>query len=493
MTPASDHAPSSRSATRPVQRGVDALRDRHVLVLTSRFPPETGPGATRAAATVRHLSALGWRVTVVTRGMPARRLTYCAGGRVPDRGIRVYRVPNSSDDRRTAAAEPRGLSSIAARLRRGVEWRLQRGLEAISLPDAGIRRLPRVLRLLSRIHRRRRIDLIHSSAMPFSDHLIALAASVRLRVPWTAEFRDPWVEYAHAPQWRGSWTQALVLLMEACVVRRAQRVVSVSAEMTRRFQERYPRIPAAKFITVLNGFEPGDFAEAASTTTESAPSQQRPPPALPTGEMVLLHAGSLYGGRSPQALLEALALLARRDAAAARVTRLVFAGRTGAHQSMIEAAARSLPVSLLGELPHREVAALMRQAAANVLLLAGGPGTEGDLSSKVFEYLGSRRPILAITPTGGAAARFLARHEQVWQADSDDVESIAAALRHMARAWREGRLHERHSATRLIALTREFQTGLLDRAMRRALSAGKRTRLVRARRAMAASTQGGAA
>lgn len=488
--PASEHAPPSQSATPPAHRRAEGARGRHVLLLASRFPPETGPGATRAAATARHLAALGWRVTVVTRGTPARRRGHESDGRNSPRGIRVYRVPTFSRATPSGIALPQGFSGITTRLYRGAKWRLQHGLEAISLPDAGIRRLPRVLQLVSQIHRRDRIDLIHSSAMPFSDHLIAMAASLRLRVTWTAEFRDPWVEYAHAPQWRGPWTRALVRWMEACVMRRARRIVSVSAEMTRRFQERYPRIPAGRFVTVLNGFEPRDFADDTSNAAVSTTAPQRSPPALPSGVMVLLHAGSLYAGRSPQALLEALALLAQRDAAAARVTRLVFAGRTGAYHSMIEAACTSLPVSFLGELTHGEVAALMRQAAANVLLLAGGPGTGGDLSSKLFEYLGSRRPILAITPRGGAAARFLARHEHVWQADNEDVEAIAAALREMARAWREGRLAARRSTTRLGALTREFQTGLLDRAMRQALDAEKRPRFISAPRALAPSTRG---
>jgi hypothetical protein len=81
-----------------------------------------------------------------------------------------------------------------------------------------------------------------------------------------------------------------------------------------------------------------------------------------------------------------------------------------------------------------------------VLLLlvprAGGRGLS-ILSGKVYEYLASERPVLALVPPEGAAAELLRATGAAWIADPDDSEAIRESLRSARDAWADGRLEER--------------------------------------------------
>jgi hypothetical protein len=62
------------------------------------------------------------------------------------------------------------------------------------------------------------------------------------------------------------------------------------------------------------------------------------------------------------------------------------------------------------------------------------------LSGKVFEYLAAERPILAVVPPDGAAAKLIRETEAGVVADADDVDAIRTALVVLHERWRNGDL-----------------------------------------------------
>jgi glycosyltransferase involved in cell wall biosynthesis len=136
----------------------------------------------------------------------------------------------------------------------------------------------------------------------------------------------------------------------------------------------------------------------------------------------LTHTGSFFGKRDPRPFLTALAQV---DDVVAR-----FVGDfRSADREWAEALGLSDRIELIPYMSHRRALELQRDSEALLLLIphAGGRG-EGILSGKVFEYLAAERPILALVPTAGAAARLLTETGAGIVVDPDDVASIASAI-----------------------------------------------------------------
>jgi glycosyltransferase involved in cell wall biosynthesis len=91
-----------------------------------------------------------------------------------------------------------------------------------------------------------------------------------------------------------------------------------------------------------------------------------------------------------------------------------------------------------GFLPYTDSIAAQRAADAVLLLIPFADG-RGDsvLSGKVFEYIASRRPILASVPPKGVAANLLRGVEAGELAGPDDSSEISQALERLVDRWLE--------------------------------------------------------
>ncbi|MBX3395236.1 MAG: glycosyltransferase [Phycisphaerae bacterium] len=474
-------------AVRDSSHRTGATRTRRVLFISSRFPPAQSAGVTRVRKFVKYLGDFSWHVTVLTGPVAGRSqgeqtgnvdrgwfaTDSCNGplreivggvdgvelkgvkcpivarstfGLLEDAGALAYRVA----DVLSWATRPAGLDR--AWWRDCSSWRIESLVGRLTLPDKGIWRLRCAAALALRLHRRLRFDAVFSSGMPFSDHLAALVVRRLIGRPWIADFRDPWVEYAHFAQWRSRWGQLATQFLERRVVCGASRVVVVNDHMGRRFRERYPDQRGRKFVTIENGFDPSDFP--ASSIDRSAGDEFR-----------LLHAGSLYGARRPDELLKGFRKFLESTADSRRFARLDFLGRVGPNLAQINQFPIDGCVRYLGEVSHPKAVQLMAEADVNIVLLPNVIGGDGDTTAKVYECIGSQRPILAVVPASGSAADVLRRVDGVWFCDPQDADGIASAIRVLYDRWLTGRLLVTRTVESLKPLTRRYQAQRLAREL----------------------------
>src|SRR5207244_8733290 len=91
--------------------------------------------------------------------------------------------------------------------------------------------------------------------------------------------------------------------------------------------------------------------------------------------------------------------------------------------------------------PRRRSLELQRDSEALLLLIPDAAGRgRGVLSGKVFEYLAAERPILAVVPPDGAAARLLEETGAGVVVPPDDVGALRDALAGLHARWRAGDL-----------------------------------------------------
>jgi glycosyltransferase involved in cell wall biosynthesis len=262
-------------------------------------------------------------------------------------------------------------------------------------------------------------DVLVSFGQPMSDHLAALAVARRSRTRWIAHFSDPWVDnpFRHASR----AVRRLNLFHESRVVRGADRLVFTSDEIRQLVMRKYASGLAEKATVLPHAFD-ADLYPAS--------------PEASADRIVLRYVGNFYGHRGPEPLYRGVARLLETEAAALDDVRIEFIGVFEQDPLQTQTAPR-MPAGLVSAgppLPYLQALAAM--ASADVLLVLDAPAARSVfLPSKLVEYLGARRPILAITPPGPAAD--LVAETGGFVADPAHPDIVAAALRRAILAARE--------------------------------------------------------
>lgn len=413
---------------------------KRVLVLAYFFPPLGGGGCQRTLKLVRYLEPLGWSATVVTAcgadywisdstllaEVPAATEVVRVAGWTPHRALSWLRRGGVPLERRQGAR------------RRGA-FRALRALQSLLLVPDGLAGWARAAeRAAAARIERGGIDALWTTSPPESAHLAGLGLKRRFGIPWIADFRDPWVGRAtyRAPT---PWHDRAHRRLEGAVIEGADRVTMVSEAMIGAYRLRYPRVPAARFELLPNGFDPDDWARAEALAGSRGDGGAGGGAGSAAARFTLLHAGQLAHRPTVRTLLAAARQLLDADPSLVERLRLVFlGGNEELDRPGLERAGIARLVELRDSAPHHEALAAMRAADALLLLGHGGAGDALIYTGKIYEYLTSGRPVLAILDEGPARDLLSAAGGGHVVLQPGDVSGTASALRALIDAFRGG-------------------------------------------------------
>ena len=272
-------------------------------------------------------------------------------------------------------------------------------------PDGQVGWYPAAVLAGLRLLRHERFDVVYSSSHPLTAHLIARTLSRRGKLPWVAEFRDPWSDRLPADHPHRRRTMRL----EAAIGREATQVIVPTPTLAEMWGERWGR----EIALVPNGHD------------LDGPVRQRPERAT------LTHVGTYYPGKqSFRALWGALQELARSGEA--ELPRVRFVGELPEEiRQEVGAAGLATVVEATGFIPHADA---MRSMASSTVLFASGfagsdPLSLGVIPAKLFEYLATGLPILYLGNPEDDAAKLLREQPGCFVLEPDDVAGVVAALR----------------------------------------------------------------
>jgi glycosyltransferase involved in cell wall biosynthesis len=416
------------SAASDQHESAAATAHRVVLYVAYFFPPLGGGGVQRTVKFLKYLRPHGWRGEVVT--VRAREYWVAddsLAADVPDdttvwrtRALTGLTLLHWLRRRRRAAPPAAAAAGAASGPRSATLFRRLRWLSSWCLiPDAYIGWLPFAWAAVRRRLRTGGIEVLITTSSPDTAHLIGLLARRRFAVPWVADFRDPWVRRitfrAPTPLHR-----RLHAWLESRVLHRADRILVTNAATRDDFLARHPTVPAARFVVIPNGFDPADVALLAASP---------PAAATPPAPLRLLHAGLLAGERTLAPITAALSqLFATHADWRGRLQLEQLGPRERINDRLVAAAQLSEVVSFKPPVTHDAVLRAMRAADALVLLEVGDARGALITPGKIFEYLASGRPILAVVPEGPAAAlvREMRAGEVVSPAETDAIAAVLA-------------------------------------------------------------------
>ncbi len=375
-----------------------------LLLVAYFYPPCTDTGAQRSVSMARHLSALGNEVTV---------LTTSAYGAPPRGPVRVVQ----SQDAARLRARRAGRDAVASMYDADSYSGRPHVLSRVIVPEPlALAWAPFAWRRALRLAAEEGFDAVITSSPPESVHMVGRALQKR-GVPWLADVRDAWTFEPLRPRFPTALQRRLDARQERRLLGAADAVVCVSRPAADDLRRRGIADP----VVVSNGWDPDGAAAAAASSGVELDSQR----------VSLVYTGRFGSyGRDPHALVDGLAMLAREDPVAAGKLALVIAGPLAERERPLFARDVSpARIVLAGSLSRERAIALQREADA--LLLVAQPTRTQLLNFKLFEYLASGTPILALAE--GTEAGRVAAKAGAEVARADDAAAIAAALRRVAR------------------------------------------------------------
>lgn len=425
---------------------------KNVLVLAYYFPPFGLSGVQRTLKFVKYLPEYGWQPTIVTIEPHAylafddslmRELENC--------GVEVWRTGISGAF--TAVRNQRTVQLTAERTRKA----LNRISQLVYIPDNKIGWKKRVLQLLSG-RDLSSFNAVLSTAPPYSAHLAALDIKHRYGLPFVADFRDTWV----GNPWHYYWTpfhRRLHEWQERRVVLGADALVATNPLTRSTWEKRYPD-PAThqRMFVIEQGYDAVDFTGDA------------PEPLFGKDILHLVYTGIFYEERHPLPLYRVLAALKQQFPEVYASIRFSMVGYV---QEEYREEARRLGVDDIflyhGYVQHEESVAWLRRADV-LWLIMGEKGEQYATVSpgKTFEYLGSRKPVFAMT--GECYTKtVLERFSHTFIAAPSDIERCVEILRRLVELKRRGELPQA-APEEVAPYDRKMLTGalasILDRIRR---------------------------
>lgn len=420
-------------------------------MITTGYPPVNTPGALRIGKFTKYLADFGWEPIILTtepssflpRGIPeemkigeAHRVKYFNINdftkNVLFRGANHVRpeIPSSS---------PKGLAgskkviAIVKKVYR--DW--------FNLPDEFWGWINPAIKMGSSLLRKYRINLIFSSSPGPSAHIVAERLKQIINLPWIAEFRDPWGgSHSYKREKPLRWIEKWI---EESIISNADLLVTVSEPLAEFLHALYKK----PVRVVTNGFDEEDYNFPVNKSTK----------------FIITYTGSIHiERRNPKPLFEAVKELLNEGKLNPNEFEMRFLG--GEENRYISELSQKYNISSIAKI-HKKLSlkdTIKKQKESTILLLLEWVNSpfKGTYTTKIFEYLGAQKPILAIGPKGDVIDLLLKNTKAgVLENNSEKLKII------LLKWWREWKIYKqlryKGKIEKIMQYTRKKLTEKLSR------------------------------
>ena len=426
---------------------------KRVLVICYYWPPAGGVEVHRVIKFCKYLANYGWQPQILTvkdgnfasrdDGLGADVAHLSSVFRASSLEPHALFKKLSGGGRREDGGGPLTPGPLTARQRTTHKLGEYIRLNAF-IPDSRIGWYPFAVRKGLEVIAAEAPDLIFSTAPPYTVHLVAKQLKKKTGLPWVADFRDPWVEnFAYNTVPRLPPVRKLNGRMEMGVLADADRVICATPQQVEIQSAKRPRAERDKFHLITNGYDPEDACVAESSD-----------------HFYLSYFGSMSLQRVPARALEVLRALCEDNNDFAKNCRLRVIGRVSSEAiDRLRAAIPEPNLILQSYIPYKELAPLKYMNQVMLVTVDTVPFNELIIPAKVFDFLPTGNPILAIAPVAGDTARLLKATGVGRAFDYEDADGMRSFILEKYAAWKSGSLGQ--GPTRRPEYEREALTARL--------------------------------
>jgi len=380
----------------PILLSLKMQNSKKVLIITYYWPPSAGSGVQRWLKFAKYLPQFGWEPMVFTPENPDFDLR--------DPGLEKE-VPKNLEVLKFPIWEPYGIfkklkrekiqdaSKILERDRKGMFDKLAIWLRAnLLIPDPRKFWVKPSVNFLTDILEKNGIDVVITTGPPHSMHLIGRDLKRKTGVKWLADFRDPWSTWEFLDTLpMGKLAIKKHLQLEKSVLDEADEVVTISPTFQKEMSQLHPR----KISLLTNGFDQADLPEGFA------------PPQFQTGRLHLVYTGIIDAIRDPLPFLRSYQKAFKGSQVE---TSLTFVGKVSdkVRDFIQQQDWLREKVVFAGYVSHQEVFGFYEKADMLLLILTNTKNAKGNIPGKLFEYMATQRPILALGDPQGDSANIIA-------------------------------------------------------------------------------------
>ena len=254
------------------------------------------------------------------------------------------------------------------------------------------------------------LSLIHDHSVlitfstPVSDHLAGLIVKRKNRsMPWAVFFSDPFVQNPYISM--SPIERSLNAHLERSIMEHADAVIFVNGVTRDRTMIGYPSLWYKKTHVIPHAFDDALYPKKEQSRDK---------------RLTIRYMGDFYGRRTPESLFKALRVVSNTSR---EFIVEIYGQIDDDMKSLITRYGLDEMVKPRGRISYLKNLSLMR--TSDVLLTIDAPGTTSlFLPSKLIDYLGAGRPILAITSPVGPTADIV-REMGSQPLGHDDTQGIA--------------------------------------------------------------------
>lgn len=375
--------------------GTLSKMQKRVLIITYYWPPSGGSGVQRWLKFAKYLPEAGWEPVIFTPENPDFDLR--------DEGL-AREIPPQMEVIKFPIWEPYQLfSKIKGKTEshpgRLLEQKEKGFLEKMAIwmranllvPDPRVFWVKPSVKFLTDLVKAGQFEAVVTTGPPHSMHLIGRDLKRKTGIPWIADFRDPW------SQWEFLDALPMTSLirqqhqkMEQSVLKEADDVLTISPT----FQTDLERLAGRKIHLLTNGYDPSDIPADFSPKTKEA------------GKLNLVYSGVIDSIRNPIPILKAMK---EEFVETGEEVNMTFVGKVS--EQLRDFVGRDPwlvdRVFFPGYVSHSEVFSFYAKADALVLILTDTKNAQGNIPGKLFEYLATGIPVLALGDPEGDSAKIL--------------------------------------------------------------------------------------
>jgi len=380
---------------------------KEVLFIAYYFPPMGLSGVQRPLKFAKYLPKFEWKPIVLTSNQTNfYAFDQTLQKEAEDNNIEIVRAGQSSKKKKTEKLP----SYFVQKLGRFI-------LQSIFLPDRFIGWKKHAIKKAEEIIKERNIEVIYSTAPPYTDFLVARELSKKHNIPYVIDYRDSWVDNKFHI-YPTPFHKRKNIKLENEIVTYASKIIVISRHAKELLLKRYKLLNHEDIVIIPHGFDKEDFDKYSNIVPDK-------------NYFTITHSGVFQDDRNPKYFFKAISIFLKGNPEAKNKFKLKLVGvMRKNHTKMIKKFGLEENIISIGYVSHSQAVKSILESDVLWLLLNDEIRTPG----KLYEYFGAEKPLLLTTPSGDM--RQLAIKSKVAIcSDTKDIDSIVESIKTYYNLW----------------------------------------------------------